>query len=55
MKIKIIITIAVFIAFVGSTIWITEGLTLKPQDKFLICWIGGIIIGGGLAFPTKKQ
>lgn len=55
MKSKIIITALAFIVYIGCVIWICDGIKLQPHDKFLICFIGIVVIVGGATFPLTPK
>lgn len=52
---KIFIIIAMLIIYIGCVIWICDGIVLLPNDKFLICFLGALIIDGGITFPIKTN
>jgi len=42
---KFIGLLLLFLAgYVGSVLWIVDGVKLEPPDKFLIVWMGVIVI-----------
>jgi hypothetical protein len=54
-KKRILIILIAFITYIGCVMWISDGITLRPIDKFLICFLGATIIVGGITFPSQSK
>jgi len=53
---KFIGLLLLFLSFyIGSVLWITDWIELLPHDKFLIVWMGVIVIGIACAIASVNK